>query len=66
MSIHDSALADTELADAVEDVICCACIRAPLYAADLVQQAGMTSSSIQLRLQICDMDAAVCSLAICS
>lgn len=52
MSIHDSALADAELAGAVEDVICCACTRAPMYAADLVQQAGMTTSSIQAQTAI--------------
>ncbi len=40
MSIHDSALADAELATAIEGVICNICTRAPTYAADLVQQAG--------------------------
>ena len=40
MSIHDSALADAELATSIEGVICNICTRAPMYATDLVQQAG--------------------------
>lgn len=43
MSIHDSALADAELATSIEGVICNICKRAPTYASDLVQQAGKFS-----------------------
>ena len=43
MSIHDSALADADLATTIEGVICSTCARAPAYAADLVQQAGKPS-----------------------
>ena len=48
MSIHDSALANAELATAIEGVICNICARAPTYAADLVQQAGKLPGSSQM------------------
>lgn len=41
MSIHSSALADAELANAIEEVVHRACTCAPTYAADLVQHAGV-------------------------
>ena len=47
MSIHGSALADAELATAIEGVMCNICMRAPTYAADLVQQAGALFSNSQ-------------------
>ena len=40
MSIHGSALADSDLVDAIEDVMCHVCMHAPTYAVDLVQHAG--------------------------
>ena len=40
MSIHGSALADADLVDAIEDVMCRVCAHAPTYAVDLVQHAG--------------------------
>ncbi len=52
MSIHDSALADAELAIAIEGVICNVCARAPTYAADLVQQAGELPSSSQVQISV--------------
>ena len=41
MSIHGSALADGDLVDAIEDVMCRVCVHAPTYAVDLVQHAGV-------------------------
>ena len=42
MSIHGSALADDDLLDAIEDVMCRVCAHAPTYAVDLVQHAGIS------------------------
>ena len=42
MSIHGSALADGDLIDAIEDVMCRVCMHASTYAVDLVQHAGMS------------------------
>lgn len=50
MSLHDSPLADAAIKEVVLHTLCAAPHSAPMYAADLVQHAGLHSALLVTRL----------------